>query len=42
LRIIANLAVTGAAQRLALRLLHLSERLSDADGWMRVSQTSWP
>lgn len=38
LRILANLAVTGATQRLALRLLHIGEKLVDDDGWMQLSQ----
>ncbi|MEX0307660.1 MAG: Crp/Fnr family transcriptional regulator [Ruegeria sp.] len=38
LRIIANLAVTGTEKRLVLRLLHLDEVASDADGWIPVSQ----
>lgn len=38
LRILANLAVTSASQRLILRLLHAHENLADADGWMRLSQ----
>jgi CRP-like cAMP-binding protein len=38
LRICANLAVTGADRRLALRLLQLEETLADADGWISISQ----
>ncbi|EEE37446.1 putative cAMP-binding protein - catabolite gene activator and regulatory subunit of cAMP-dependent protein kinase [Rhodobacteraceae bacterium KLH11] len=38
LRIIANLAVTGTEKRLALRLLHLDEVSTDAEGWIPVSQ----
>lgn len=38
LRICANLAVTGADRRLALRLLQLSETVADDDGWMSISQ----
>ncbi|WP_108858572.1 Crp/Fnr family transcriptional regulator [Ruegeria sp. Alg231-54] len=38
LRIMANLAVTGAEKRLVLRLLHLDEGASKSDGWIVVSQ----
>jgi CRP-like cAMP-binding protein len=38
LRIVANLAVTGTEKRLVLRLLHLDEVTSDAEGWIPVSQ----
>ncbi len=38
LRIVANLAVTGTEKRLVLRLLHLDEVTSDAEGWISVSQ----
>lgn len=38
LRIMANLAVARTDQRLALRLLHLSETAADPDGWMTFSQ----
>ncbi len=38
LRVIANLLVTGAEKRVALRLLHLDEGTSKHDGWIIVSQ----
>ena len=38
LRILANLAVSRADQRLALRLLHLEETLEHPGGWIVISQ----
>lgn len=38
LRIIANLGVSRADQRLALRLLHLEETLAGGDKWIDLSQ----
>ena len=38
LRIMANLAVQRADQRLALRLLHLAETAHDHEGWIKASQ----
>jgi len=38
LRILANLGVSRADQRLALRLLHLDETLVQADSWIELSQ----
>jgi CRP-like cAMP-binding protein len=38
LRILANLAVVQTDNRLALRLLHLDETASDANGWVALSQ----
>lgn len=38
LRIAANLAVTGTRQRIALRLLHITERRTDKSGWISISQ----
>lgn len=38
LRILANLAVTRADRRLALRLLHLQETVACTSGWIEISQ----
>ncbi len=38
LRILANLAVTRADRRLALRLLHLQEAVASTSGWIEISQ----
>ncbi len=38
LRILANLAVPRADQRVALRLLHLEESLENPGAWIRISQ----
>lgn len=37
LRILANLAVTGAERRLVLRLLHLDDTLAQSGGWISMS-----
>jgi CRP-like cAMP-binding protein len=38
LRILANLAVPRADQRVALRLLHLEEAIENPGAWIRISQ----
>jgi CRP/FNR family cyclic AMP-dependent transcriptional regulator len=40
LQLLGNIAVTGATERVALRLLMHSEHLADAGGWIELSQKS--